>query len=274
MRKEIKNIEPKIGLGELQFGMKQDDIKYLIGLPNEIEIYEYLPETKERHEQWSYYELQLEIYFSSEEEWKFDSVSVNSSYYELWKTIKIGQKMKNVEQILKKLKVEDYLCEDISTIESPDHKLFELKESDVNLWFDNRELSEIQWSPKFIDEETLNWPFKSVIKNEKAQIGYKRYSTDFLFRRLEEHLIEWLDKIFSNKEKYKDLINDFPNGTQRENLRTENRTVRYFLNIKEKIDGAIMAKARLLHNEIGDLGWMAVEWENDLTFIDDYILID
>ena len=41
MRIKIKNIEPQIGLGGLQFGMRQDDVKHLIGLPNEIEIYEY-----------------------------------------------------------------------------------------------------------------------------------------------------------------------------------------------------------------------------------------
>ena len=42
----------------------------------------------------------------------------------------------------------------------------------------------------------------------------------------------------------------------------------------EKVDGSIMAKARLIHNEHGDIGWMAVEWENDLTLLDDYLHID
>lgn len=274
MRKNIKHIEPGIGLGELQFGMSQDDVKNLLGLPDEIEIYEYLTETKERHEQWSFNELELEVYFSSEEEWKFDSISVNSNYYELWNTIKVGQKMKQVVQTLKDLKVDDYLCEDISTIESPDHKLFELNESDVNLWFDNRELSEIQWSPKFKDENTIIWPFDSKFKSSISKIGYKRYSTDFIFAKLNEHLTEWLDKIFMEQQDYSDLINDFPTSTQRENLRTENRSIKYFLNIKERVDGSIMGKARLIHNEDGDIGWMAVEWENNLTVLDDYLHID
>ena len=274
MKEIIKNIEAGIGLGKLKFGMTQKDVKRIIGLPNEIEIYEYLPETKERNEHWHYTEFELSIYFSSEDNWRLDSMSIHADFYDLWCSIQIGHKLEQVVEKLSSLEIKNYLCEDMSTLESPDHILYDLGDSGINLWFDHRELSTIQWGPKFKDEDTIIWPYTSKFINSKAEIGCKRYSTDFLFSKLGAYLDEWLNKIFSEGENYSDLINEFPTATQRENLNIENRSVRYFLNVKEHVDGSILAKARLLHNEHGDIGWMAVEWTNDLTVLDDYLQID
>lgn len=103
MKEIIKNIEPGIGLGNLKFGMAQEDVKIMIGLPNEIEIYEYLPETKERQEHWHYTEFELSIYFSSEEKWKLDSMSIRSEFYDLWDSIQIDHTMQKVAQTLNRL---------------------------------------------------------------------------------------------------------------------------------------------------------------------------
>ncbi len=276
MRDNIKYINPGIGLGELKFGMSQDEVKEILGLPNEIEIYQYLPNTEESEfsENWHYEELELSISFSSEDDWRINTISINSHHYSLWNSIKIGQSIVQVEEILNKLKKANYICEDWSNLESPDHKLFELNEYYLNLWFDNKELSEIQWSPKFINDEEIDWPHISETETKFSEIGFKRYKIQFLFKKLEAHINANLNQVFQNRNEYKEVINDLPFNTQRENIRTENREIKYYLNMENRIKGSILAKARLLHDEFGDIGWMAVEWENDLTIIDDFLVIE
>ena len=274
MINKIRKIESGIGLGNLKFGMFQEEVKAIVGLPNYIEVHEDYLGSEHRSETWNYDDLELRIDFSSEDDWRMDTLAVNDDFYVLFDLIRIGQHMNEVEDKLKRLNLDDYICEDISTIESPDHKLFDLRESYINLWFDDRRLSEIQWGPKFVDENTIKWPHNNNGKNELADIGVKRYESDYLFEKLGSHLDEWLDLIFKETAKYEDLISDFPLSTTRENLRTGTRRIRYAIKMDEKVDGSIMAKARLIHNEHGDIGWMAVEWENDLTLLDDYLHID
>jgi len=276
MKENIKNIEPGIGLGDLKFGMAQDEVKEIIGLPNEIEIYQYLPNTEESEfaENWHYEDLELSISFSSEDDWRMDTISINSNFYSLWTCIEIGQTMAQVEEKLKTLKIDNYICEDWSNMESPDHKLFEFNEHYFNLWFDNGKLSEIQWSPKFINEEDIEWPYETELKNKLSNFGFKRYKIQFLFDKLDAQINDNLNEIFKNADEYKEVICDLPTNTQRVNLKTENREIKYFLNMENRVQGSIFVKARLIHNEIGDIGWMGVEWDNDLNLIDDFLVIE
>ena len=276
MKNNIKNIEPGISLGNLKFGMTQNEVKEIIGLPNEIEIDQYLPnnEDSDFSENWYFEDLELSISFASEDDWRMDTISINSNYYSLWGSIEIGQTMNQVEVILKRLNKDNYICEDWSTIESPDHKLLELNDDYLNLWFDNRKLSEIQWGPKFINENEIDWPHKTELKNVLSDFGFKRYPIQFLFEKLEIHINETLDQIFQNSHDYGEVFDELPTNTSRENLKTENREIIYYLSTENRIKGSILAKARLLHNEVGDIGWMAVEWDNDMVFIDDYFVIE
>lgn len=276
MKENIKNIEPGIGLGQLKFGMAQDEVKSIIGLPNEIEIYQFLPNSEESEisEIWHFEDLELSISFSSEDDWRMDTISINSNYYSLWNSIEIGQTMSQVEKTLKRLKKENYICEDWSSVESPDHKLFEFEEYYFNLWFDKGALSEIQWSPKFLNDDEVDWPHKTELKANLSEFGFKRHKTQFLFDELEKHITKNLNQVFDNTNKYKEVINDFPPNTKRENLKTKNREIKYYLKMEDRVKGSILAKARLLHDEIGDIGWMAVEWENDLNIMDDFLVIE
>ena len=39
-----------------------------------------------------------------------------------------------------------------------DHKVIEVDEKSINFWLKDGVLDEIQWSPFFIDDDTINWP--------------------------------------------------------------------------------------------------------------------
>ena len=49
--------------------------------------------------------------------------------------------------------VEDYLEDDFE-----DQKLIEIEEKSVNFWIIDDVLDEIQWTPFFIDDDTIDWP--------------------------------------------------------------------------------------------------------------------
>lgn len=269
----IKNIESGIGLGDLKFGMTQEEVKCIIGLPNQIETYYNDLELNILTEHWEYETLGLSMSFSSEDDWKLATMATESNYYLLWDSIHIGQTMQQVEELLISLGKADYICEDFSNIASPDHKLFELEESYINLWFDDRVMSQIQWSPKFKDENTINWPYQSELKEELTDIGFKRYAQDILYKKLKLNSEKWLEEIFSGTSKDNKLISKFPPATNRENLTTENDSITYNLNVDSKVPGSILAKAKLIHNDFGTIGWMGVLWDNDLKALDDILFL-
>lgn len=145
MNEKIKNIIPGKGLGSLEFGMHRQDVKNILGIPNEIERYRYTTQLPDETEIWFYEDLKLNVSFSSDDEWKMDTISINSNFYKLWDSIYIGQTMSETKTILKNKEISNFKHEDLSSLESPDHKLIDIIEQDINLWFDYQKLSEIQW---------------------------------------------------------------------------------------------------------------------------------
>jgi hypothetical protein len=54
--------------------------------------------------------------------------------------------------------ITDLEYEDCSSEESPSHELLSSDSLGMNFWFDEDQLSEIQWGPLFVDDETIDWP--------------------------------------------------------------------------------------------------------------------
>ena len=43
-------------------------------------------------------------------------------------------------------------------MESPSHELLASDFLGINFWFDEDQLSEVQWGPLFVDDESIDWP--------------------------------------------------------------------------------------------------------------------
>jgi hypothetical protein len=48
--------------------------------------------------------------------------------------------------------------EDCSDSDNEDHKVIEVDEKSINFWLTNGVCDEVQWSPLFIDDDTIKWP--------------------------------------------------------------------------------------------------------------------
>ncbi|MEQ8474959.1 hypothetical protein [Fulvivirga sp.] len=157
MKEQIKEIKPGFGLGNIKFGMTKDQVRMLLGAPDENETFSYTGDGLNMTESWDYYDFDISLNFDEDDHWKLVMISANSDFYTLDGASLIGQTVEQISAYLDKQKAE-YELEDCSSIDSPDHKLIEVDSLSINFWFNGGVLDEIQWSPQFLDDDTIKWP--------------------------------------------------------------------------------------------------------------------
>ena len=155
MKKALKEIKCGFGLGNLKFGMTKAEVKLILGEPSYIDKYSHSDSANDLTESWQYDEFEISISFDEEEAWKLTMISVNSGFYEFKGKSLIGKSEKDV---LAHLNIEDTYLEDVSERDGENHKVIEIDEKSINFWFIDGVLDEIQWSPLFIDDDTIKWP--------------------------------------------------------------------------------------------------------------------
>ncbi|SDX15307.1 hypothetical protein SAMN05444411_103214 [Lutibacter oricola] len=158
MKAALKEIKPGYGLGVLKFGMSRAEVKLILGEPTSIDKYSYTNSLTELTESWEYTELSLSLSFDEDEDWKLMMFSVTNNFYEFENLALIGLSEEKVTQSLAQLKFEDLYLEDFSEQDDEDQKMLEIEDKSLNFWFVDGALDEIQWSPLFIDDDTIDWP--------------------------------------------------------------------------------------------------------------------
>lgn len=158
MNPNIKQILSGIGLGELNFGMTRDQIESILGQPNEKEKYSYADLGDDFTENWHYDALELSLGFDQEDDWRLVTLAVTSKDYEFDGIIPIDLTKKELTSELNNIGINDLEYENWTTKESLSHELISSKKSGINFWFDENSLTEVQWAPLLIDDETIKWP--------------------------------------------------------------------------------------------------------------------
>lgn len=158
MKAALKDIKPGYGLGVLKFGMKRSEVKLLLGEPSFIDKYSHSDSSNDLTESWEFDALKLSISFDEEEDWKLTMISVNTNFYELEEMSLIGSSEEEVIQKLAAFDDEELYLEDCSEQDEENHKVIEVENKSINFWFIDGVLDEIQWSPFFIDDDTIHWP--------------------------------------------------------------------------------------------------------------------
>ena len=150
-----KKIKIGIGLGEIKFGCSREELKRIAGEPTEIDTYNasgeedgYLTES------WHYDEDEFSVSFDEEDNWRLTTIAVSSPEFKINSKKIIGLSMNKVLQALENENLGDNELEDLSD----NHKLISFINTSLNLWFENNQLSEIQWGVLWNDEDTPAWP--------------------------------------------------------------------------------------------------------------------
>lgn len=146
------------GLGDLKFGLFKDDVKLILGQPNEIVEYSYTNSDEDLTESWHYDELDLSIGFDEEDDWRLVTIAISSSNFKFRDFSPIGLSKDELTKKFDELNINDLEYEDWSSEESPSHELLTSDLLGINFWFDDNRLSEVQWGPHFIDDENIKWP--------------------------------------------------------------------------------------------------------------------
>lgn len=152
---EIKDILAGEGLGKIKFGISRDELKAIIGEPDEIERAD-SPESEDGGliEIWHYDELELSVSFDEEENWRLINIAVSSSDYEFMGQQIIGLENEKAIAKLKELGLENLTYEDFVPYNgTTDLKVLSSEELNMNFWLENGALTEIQWEPLFIDDD-------------------------------------------------------------------------------------------------------------------------
>jgi hypothetical protein len=158
MKKALKEIKPGYGLGNLKFGMTRAEVKLMLGEPSFIDKYSHSDSADDLTESWEYDDLGLSISFDEEENWKLIMISITSDFYELNGVSLIGLKEKELLMKLEAMNLGELDLEDCSDLGSDEQKVIEVEEKSINFWLIDDILDEIQWSPFFIDDDTIDWP--------------------------------------------------------------------------------------------------------------------
>lgn len=158
MKKALKEIKPGFGLGNLKFGMTRAEVKLMLGEPSFIDKYSHSDSTEDLTESWEYDDLGLSISFDEDENWRLIMISVSSDFYELNGVSLIGLREKALLAKLEAMNLGELDLEDCSDLGSDEQKVIEIEEKSINFWLIGDTLDEIQWSPFFIDDDTIDWP--------------------------------------------------------------------------------------------------------------------
>lgn len=153
MNKELKTIQAGQGLGSIKFGITRDELKKLLGEPDEVDSFSHSEDEDDVTEAWHYDMLELSASFDQMESWRLVTLSVSSPKYLFEGRSLIGLERKELIDVLQSLGLTDLEYEDWSSAESPDHKLIASEEASMNFWLDEGVLSEIQWTPLYSDEQ-------------------------------------------------------------------------------------------------------------------------
>ena len=158
MKANISEILEGVGLGEVKFGLERENVEQILGKPEEKENYSHSDGDDDLAENWHYDELELSLGFDEEDDWRLVTLAVTSQDYKFRDFTPIGLSKKELIEKLNAHKITDLEAEDWASAESPTHELLSSESLGINFWFDEDKLSEVQWSPLFLDDETVNWP--------------------------------------------------------------------------------------------------------------------
>lgn len=144
------------GIGEIVFGMSRNDIENILGKPDEVESIRYSDD--ERSVTWYYYDKALDFTFDSTDDYKLSYITTDSNEYHIEKKIKVGLKYDELLDFIEELELGLYDIEDMSSEDLQHQLLISFDSKSLNLWFDNKVLTEIQFGPFYDEDDKPQWP--------------------------------------------------------------------------------------------------------------------
>lgn len=154
----IKDYAIQIGKGfdKIKLGMKEADVEKILGEPDDID--EIVYPDGEVSKTYTYDELGFDLTFESDNDNRLSYISFFDDQFHIMGKIKIGISKDKIKELTKKTEFSEPILEDLSDEEFPDNELMSFDHENLNLWFTQETLDEIQIGPKWKDDDTPIWP--------------------------------------------------------------------------------------------------------------------
>ncbi|MCK0132516.1 outer membrane protein assembly factor BamE [Flavobacteriaceae bacterium F08102] len=153
----MNTIKEGIGLGKLKFGMSRNEVESILGQPEEIETHSF-PDDEYAAENWHYDELEVSLGFEEIEDWRLVTLAITAENFTFRRFHPIGMSKKEFINVLSEEGIFDLEHEDVSSEDYPNHEILSSDSLQMNFWFEEDVLSEVQWGPFFTDEDVIQWP--------------------------------------------------------------------------------------------------------------------
>ena len=156
--KNILEIKPLNGLGSLRFGMSRDEVTSLLGEPEDVDEYSFSGAEDDLSESWHYDEMDLSMSFDAEDDWRLVTLAVSSPDYQLEGHSLVGLNRDELLSLLESIGIGNISEENELALDMPGHQLVAAHDHFMNFWFEGNRLMEVQWSPRFNDDDEIEWP--------------------------------------------------------------------------------------------------------------------
>ncbi len=155
---EENQIIPGVGLGPLRFGASRDQVRALVGEPEEIEESE-ADEAEFKHEEWIYHEddYLVSLSFDEEDSFRLSCIETDNSRMRLFGEVIVGESVERVRNLM-----EQYACgtPEIETMDGGEVRLF-YEQVMIDMYFVDGKLQFVNFGV-FIDQVgddmVVQWP--------------------------------------------------------------------------------------------------------------------
>lgn len=141
-----------VGMGPLRFGATQDEVRALMGEPEEIEESE--EEDEFEHQAWNYLEEGYSLYFDREDDFRLSCIETDHPGMRLFGEPIHG---KTSEQIQELMRAKGYESSEVEKMDTGEMRVSYEKEM-IDLYFDDNELQFVNFGVFISDDLDVQWP--------------------------------------------------------------------------------------------------------------------
>lgn len=156
-----KKIIPQVGFDKVKFGLTVDEVKKILGEPDEISDNQYEGDDPGDTSRILYYdELGVSMTFESIFDFRLMELSFESEEFDLGGKLRIGMTKDDALKAAEALDFGETTDEDLDDELEDGENLEAVSYDDrnVTLWFEDGILTTIQIGPGWIDDNTVDWP--------------------------------------------------------------------------------------------------------------------
>ena len=140
------------GMGPLRFGATMDEVRALMGEPEEIEESE--EEDEFEHQAWNYLEEGYSLYFDREDDYRLSCIETDHPGMRLFGELIHGQSPEQIQELMRKHNLE---ASEVERMDTGETRVSYEKEM-IDLYFDEDELQFVNFGVFISEDLDVQWP--------------------------------------------------------------------------------------------------------------------